>query len=220
MKTGSVVIFGTGKFASLAWYCLTHDSPWRVEAFTVDRAYVQDDKHEGLPVVPFDELEINYPPAQIDLLIPLGYQHINSLRRQRFDEARARGYRFANYVSSRAGIWPDLKMGENCMVFEHANIDPFVTMGDNVIVRSGAHISHHCTLEDHVFIAAQASLGGNVLVGEQGFVGVGAVARDGLVLGPRSYIGTGAALLENTVADAVYLGNPARRVETLSKDVT
>ena len=220
MKTGSVVVFGTGNFASLAWYCLTHDSPWRVEAFTVDRAFVGNGRHEGLPVIPFEELERDYPPAQIDLLIPLGYQRINALRRERFEQARARGYRFANYVSSRASVWPDLAMGENCMVYEHAIIQPFASLGDNVIVRGGAHICHHSKLGDHSFVASQAVFGSGVTTGEQVFVGVGSVVRDGVHLGERSFTGAGAVILADTDADGVYIGNPAHKAQRTSLEVT
>ena len=34
-----VVMFGLGQLSSLAWYCLTHDSPHEIVAFTVDGAY-------------------------------------------------------------------------------------------------------------------------------------------------------------------------------------
>ncbi len=220
MKTASVVIFGTGNFASLAWYCLTHDSHWRVEAFTVDRAFVGTKRHEGLPVVPFDTLESLYPPDQIDLLIPLGYQNINGLRRQRFLEAKRRGYRFANYVASRASVWPDLQMGENCMIYEHAIVEPFVTLGENVIVRGGAHISHHCQIGSHSFIASQATLGPGVRSGEQAFIGVGAVIRDGVLLGARSFTGAGAVVLADSEDDAVYVGDPAHRAEVSPVEVT
>lgn len=212
-KTGSVVIFGAGKLASLAWYCMTHDSPWRVEAFTVDREFITNTSHEGLPVVPFDELEKNYPPSHVDMLIPLGYQRINALRRERYTQARERGYHFANYISSNAVVWPGLIMGENCMVYDHAVIEPSARLGDNVIVRTGAHIAHHTLIGDHSFIAAQASVGHRCHLGEQVFIGVGAVVRDALQVAERTFVGAGSVLLESTHSGRVYVGDPARQVE-------
>ncbi len=211
-KTGSVIIFGAGSLASLAWYCMTHDSPWRVEAFTVDRDYVGASTHEGLPVVPFDELEENYPSSQIDMLIPLGYQRINGLRRERFDQARERGYHFANYISSNAVVWPGLILGENCMVHDHAVIEPSARLGNNVIVRNGAHISHHAQIGDHSYIAAQASIGHRCHLGEQVFIGVGAVVRDSLRLAERTFVGSGSVLLDPTHSGRVYVGDPAKKV--------
>lgn len=220
MKKTNVVIFGAENFSSLAWYCLTHDSAWRVVAFTVDRAYLNSPVHEGLPVVPFEELAIHYPPDEVKLVIALGYRAINGLRRDRFAAAEAQGYEFVSYVSSRASTWPDLQVGKSCLIYEHAIIQPFAHIRDNVIIRSGAHISHHCTIENHAFIAAGVTLGGNVKVGEQAFVGVGAVLRDGVCIAPRSFVGAGAVVVTDTETDGVYVGNPARKMSRSSLEIT
>lgn len=206
-----VVIFGNLRSASLAWYCLEHDSPWRVAAFTVDRAYMASEQFEGLPLVPFESLVEIYPPRDYRLLIPMGYQRINGVRRERYEIAKSLGYDFVSYVSSRASIWPDLKVGENVLIYEHAIIQPFARIGDNCIIRSGAHISHHCKVASHAFVAAEVAMGGEGHVGEQAFVGVGAVLRDRIRIAERSFIGAGAVVVKDTQADGVYVGNPARR---------
>lgn len=206
-----VVIFGNLRSASLAWYCLLHDSPWKVAGFTVDAVYLNTSHFEGLPLVPFETLEAHYPPSDYRLLIPMGYQHINAVRRARFERAKARGYAFVSYVSSRASVWPDLKIGENVLIYEHAIIQPFARIGSNCIIRSGAHISHHCEVADHAFVAAEVAMGGEGYVGEQAFVGVGAVLRDRIQVAERSFIGAGAVVVQDTQPDGVYVGNPARK---------
>lgn len=55
MNAHSVIVFGAGTFASLAWFCLTNDSQWKVQAFTVDKECLTQSTHEGLPVVPFED---------------------------------------------------------------------------------------------------------------------------------------------------------------------
>lgn len=206
-----VVIFGNLHSASLAYYCLLHDSLWTVAGFTVDEAYRASSHFEGLPLVPFEMLEEHYPPSDYRLLIPMGYQHINGVRRARFEKAKARGYAFVSYVSSRASVWPDLKIGENVLIYEHAIIQPFARIGSNCIIRSGAHISHHCEVADHAFVAAEVAMGGEGYVGEQAFVGVGSVLRDRIRIAERSFIGAGAVVVQDTQPDGVYVGNPARK---------
>lgn len=220
MKKSPVVLFGNGPFSSLAWYCLTHDSSYEVVAFTVDRKFMRSDVHEGLPIVPFEEIEHSHPPGGVRLLLSIGYHAINGLRRARYAQAKAKGYGFASYVSSRASLWPDTRIGENCMVYEGAVIQPFATIGDNAVIRSCAHVSHHCTVGDHAFVAAGATLGGNVTVGEQAFVGLGAVVRERVTIAERSFIGAGAVLTSDTEADGVYHGNAARKSELTSMQVT
>ncbi|MEO8655541.1 MAG: acetyltransferase [Ramlibacter sp.] len=215
MKSGDtrpVVIFGNLRSAALARYCLTHDTALRVEAFTVDAAYAKAAEHEGLPLVAFEELESRYKPEDCQLLIPMGYQGINGVRRARYERAKARGYSFANYVSSRASVWPDLVVGENVLIYEHAILQPFCRIGSNCIIRSGALVSHHCAVADHAFVAAEAVMGGGTSVGEQAFVGLAAVLRDGIRVAPRSFIGAGAVIVADTECDGAYVGNPARRL--------
>lgn len=208
-----VLVFGNLLSASLAWYCLAHDSPFKVAGFTVDQAYMRDTQYEGLPLVPFETLEHSHPASDYRLIIPMGYHRINGVRRARFEAARARGYTLVSYVSSRASVWPDLQVGANVLIYEHAIIQPFARIGDNCIIRSGAHISHHCRVEDHAFVAAEVAMGGEGTVGEQSFVGVGAVLRDRIRIAARCFVGAGAVVVQDTESDGVYVGNPARRAQ-------
>lgn len=220
MKNRSVVVFGAGTFASLAWFCLTNDSHWLVKAFTVDKEYLTKDKHEGLPLVPFENLPRIYPPRTTKLIIPVGYARINGLRMERYEQAIALGYDLISYISTKASVWKNQCCGENCLVYEHAIIQPFSRIGNNVIIRSGAHISHHCVIGNHSFISAEATFGGNVSVGERCFIGLGAVVRDGLKIAERSFIAAGAVVIHDTEPDGVYVGNPARKIAKTSLEVT
>jgi sugar O-acyltransferase (sialic acid O-acetyltransferase NeuD family) len=207
-----VVIFGDQRSAQLARFLLQHDSPHEVVAFCVDGAYRKAESFDGLPLVDFETLAASYPPGRVRLLIPIGYHRINGLRRARYEAAKAQGYSFVTYVSSRASVWPGLEIGENSVVHELAVIQPFASLGDNVIVRSAAHVSHHCRVASHAFIAAQVAMAGDTTVGEQAFVGVGAVLRDQINIAPRSFIGAGAVVTSDTEEGCAYFGNPARRV--------
>lgn len=214
-----VIIFGNFASASLARFLLDNDSPYQVAGFTVDREYCKSTQHEGLPLVPFDSLEHHFSPNDFQLLIPMGYQKINHVRRDRYENAKLRGYSFVSYVSSRASIWPGLEIGENTLIYEHAIIQPFATIGNNSIIRSGAHISHHCAVGDHVFVAAEVAMGGKVLVGDQAFLGVGSVIVDSIEIASRSFIGAGAVVTRPTEELGVYVGNPARKLGKSALDL-
>lgn len=214
-----VVVFGNLASSALARFVIEHDTPYRVEAFTVDAAYRNADSHEGLPLLPFEELERWCPPKDVRLCIPMGYQKINGIRRARYEQAKARGYEFITYVSSRASWWPGVSIGENSLVYEHAILQPYSSVGVNAIVRSGAHVSHHGVVGDHAFVAAMVAMGGKVVVGEQVFLGVGSVVVDSIVLAPRTFVGAGAVVTRPTEADGVYVGNPARKLEKRSDEL-
>jgi hypothetical protein len=103
-----VVVFGSGQWAELAHFYLTHDSPHQVAAFTLDRNYLKEDRFMDLGVVTFDDLERNYPPDEYAIFIPLSFKKMNHIRAEKYNDAKRRGYKFVNYVSSKATLWPGL----------------------------------------------------------------------------------------------------------------
>lgn len=208
-----IVIFGGGNFASQTWYLLTHDSPHRVVGFTVDSEYCTIESKHGIPVVPFERLEQYYPPDRVAMLVSLGARNINGLRANRYHAAKARGYSFVSYVSSRAMVWPDLQIGENCMIFDGAIINPFAVIGNNCLLLSGSHISHHVIIEDHCFLATHAVVAGGAKIGERCFLGLNSTIRDSVSVAPRCFIAAGAVVTTDTKENGVYMGVPARRQE-------
>ena len=206
-----IVIFGGGNFASQAWYLLTHDSPHRVMGFTVDGGYCTGERFHDLPVVPFEELERHFPPDRVVMLVPLSARNINGLRASRYQAAKARGYSFVSYVSSRAMVWNNLQMGENCMIFDGVIVNPFVVIGNNCMLLAGSHVSHHAVLEDHCFLAAHAVVAGGAKIGERCFLGLNSTIRDGVSVAPQCFIAAGAVVTTNTTENGVYMGMPARQ---------
>jgi sugar O-acyltransferase (sialic acid O-acetyltransferase NeuD family) len=215
-----IVIFGNGKFASLAWYCLTNDSAYEVAGFTVDTPYLDGDKLHGLPVADFATVEIVFPPETHAMLVHVGGVDMNAVRIDRCASAKVKGYVLGRYVSSRALTWPDIQVGNNSVIYEGAIVQPFATIGDNVIVRSGAHISHHALVEDDCFIAAGACLGGGAIIGRRSFVGLNATIRDGVRIAEQCLIGAGAVVTGDTEPDGVYVGVPARRTATPASQIS
>src|SRR5262245_46838134 len=104
-----IVVFGVGNWAELAHFYFQHDSPHQVVAFTVDRAYLKEDRFKGLPVVAFDEVETHYSPDRYRMFIPVSFKKMNHVRADRYNSAKQRGYRFVSYVSSKATTWPGFK---------------------------------------------------------------------------------------------------------------
>lgn len=215
-----VVLFGLRDFASLAHFYLKHDSPHDVVAFTVDRPFLPAAAtFEGLPVVPFDELEGRYPPADFAGFAPISHRRMNGVREGVYKRFKQKGYRLISYVSSRATCFPGTPIGDNCFILEDNTIQPFVTIGNNVVLWSGNHIGHHSTIADHVFFTSHVVLSGHCTVGESCFFGVNATVRDGLCIAAGTLTGMGATIARDTELWSVYKGTPARRSEISSRDI-
>jgi sugar O-acyltransferase (sialic acid O-acetyltransferase NeuD family) len=201
-----LVLFGTGDFARVAHVYLRDDSPHEVAAFTVHGDYADGPDFQGLPLVPFEELEQRYPPDSYAMFVAIGFSKVNQSRAALYEECKARGYELASYVSSQAMVSAETRIGDNCFVFEANVVQPFVTIGDDVILWSGNHIGHDATIRDHCFIASHVVVSGNVTIGERCFVGVNATFRDGVTVAPDCVIGAGAAIMKDTIEGGVYAG--------------
>lgn len=206
-----LVVFGAGDIAQLAYYYFNSDSDYEVVAFTVDRDFMQAPGFCDLPVVPFDEVAHRFPAESHWFFVALSYSRLNELRKEKYLAAKALGYRLASFVSSRATILNEGRIGENCFILEDNTIQPFVSIGNNVVLWSGNHIGHHSVIKDHTFIASHAVISGGVEIGEQCFIGVNATLRDHIRVGDKCVIGAGALLLVNAEADGVYLGTATDR---------
>ena len=214
ITTMDVVVFGAGSFASVVWYMLSHDSPHRVVGFAADRAYCTERRLQGLPVVPFDTLEAEFPAGQVSLVLAVGAHGVNRLRSERYLEAKSRGYSFASYISSRALVWPDLHVGDGCMIFDGAKVNPFAVIGNNCLLGSGTHVSHHAQVGDHCYLAPHAAVAGGVRIGQRCFLGVSSTLRESVKVADRCLLAAGAVVTGDTIENSVYFGVPARRHPT------
>ena len=52
-----LVIFGVGEIGKLSYYYFTHDSNYKVVAFTVDKQFIKQEKFCDLPLIEFEKVE-------------------------------------------------------------------------------------------------------------------------------------------------------------------
>jgi sugar O-acyltransferase (sialic acid O-acetyltransferase NeuD family) len=199
-----VIIFGIGQWAELAHFYLSHDSPHDVVAFTVNRSYRQSEQSKGLPVVPFEEVENDYPPDRYKMFIPVSFKRMNHNRADKYCEAKQRGYELISYVSSKATTWPGFRCGDNCFILEDNTIQPFVDIGNNVVMWSGNHIGHHTRIKDHVMITSHVVISGHCTIEEYCFFGVNSTVRDETVVARETLVGMGVTIAKDTKEFEIY----------------
>ena len=215
----SVVIFGAGDIAKLAHFYFSRDTEHRVVGFTVDAAFRRQPTMAGLPLVDFETVERDFPPAECQMFVALSYAEMNQLRARKYSEAKSRGYTLASYVSSRCTNLAEHPFGDNCFILEDNTIQPFVRIGSNVTLWSGNHIGHDSIIEDHVFVSSHVVISGHVRVGAYSFLGVNATIRNGIVIAPQSLIGAGAVVMADTDERGAYVQRPATRLDKTSDQV-
>lgn len=205
-----IIIFGMGDAAQVAHYLFTTDAKWEVAGFTVDAAYLTETTFEGIPVVPFEEVEKHFPPAQYDMFVATGYNKMNKIREEKYHAAKAMGYTLRTYISSHCTYLSQFPPGDNCFIFENNTIQPFVKLGSNIVLWSGNHIGHHSIIEDHNFLTSHVVVSGRCHIEPNCFIGVNASLRDAIRIKRETLIGAGAVVMKDTIEKGVYL--PQRAV--------
>lgn len=210
-----VIVFGVLDTAELAHFYLTHDSEHEVVAFTVHREFMETQEFRGLPLIAFEDLERLYPPSDHKLFAPMTGAKMNTRRESVFNEGKKKGYDFISYISTKATIFPEAEIGQNCFILEDNTIQPFTTLGDNIVLWSGNHIGHHGRIDDHVFFTSHVVLSGHCHVGSHCFFGVNATIRDYTKLAQGTLVAMSASILKDTEEWSVYVGNPAKKKDGL-----
>ncbi|CAM8433897.1 WbbJ Acetyltransferase (isoleucine patch superfamily) [Candidatus Methylopumilus universalis] len=200
-----LIIFGIGELAEIALFYFYSDSDFEVIAFTVDKSYISTSNFKGLPIVPFEDLEEIYPPSEgYHLFIAIGFSLLNETRKLKYLLAKSLGYKIASYISSKATILNENKIGEHAFILENNTIQPFAKIGKNVTIWSGNHIGHHSFISDHVFITSHTVISGGVQIEEQCFLGVNCTIRDHIKIGQKSIIGAGSIILKDVEPFGIY----------------
>jgi sugar O-acyltransferase (sialic acid O-acetyltransferase NeuD family) len=211
-----LVLFGTGHEAMLAHYYFTCDSEHRIVAFTVDADRLESSTFLELPVVPFEDVAGVFPPSKYRMHVPIAYTRVNRLRAEKYYAAKGVGYELVTYISSKAAVWPDLQIGDNCFVAEKAVIQPYARIGNNVVINPGSHVGHHTVVKDHCFLSPNVTILGGVTVEPYCMFGGNATVRNLITVARESVIGAGALVLRDTQERGVYLGSAARPLPTTS----
>lgn len=212
-----LIIIGSGETALLAYEYFTKDSEFEVVGFSVNSEYKNSDELFGLPIYNLESFSDQISPSEYYLFVALSSTHLNRDRTKLYLDLKEKGYKFASYISSRAFLWDNVEIGENCFILENNVLQPFTKVGNNVTLWSGNHIGHRTKICDHVFISSHCVISGFCEIGEYSFLGVNSTLADNVKVAIDNFISMGAVLSKSTQEDGLYKGNPAEKHKLSAK---
>jgi sugar O-acyltransferase (sialic acid O-acetyltransferase NeuD family) len=199
-----LIIVGNSGFAEIANEYFTHDSDYDVVGFSVERAYRAADSFCDKPNVDFEELAKHFAPAEHAVYVAATYTQLNRLRARLSGQAKQLGFTLASYVSSRAFVWRNVRLGEHCFIFEDNTLQPFVQLGDNVLLWSGNHIGHHSLVRSNCFISSHVVISGYCDIGPGTFLGVNSTISNNVTIARDNWVGPGVTITKNTEPGAMF----------------
>lgn len=132
-------------------------------------------------------------------------------RKALYEKVKAAGYRFATLISPYASIWSGTQIGEGCIVMD-CGLSTDVVIAENVVLNSRVILGHDVSIGAHSYISVNGFVGGHTKIGSCVYMAPGAMAKDRIKVGENAIISLGAVLLRNVRANAIMVGNPARRL--------
>lgn len=197
-KNKKLIIVGSGETGLIAYEYFQYDSEYEVVAFSVNEQYIIDSIVCNLPVVPFETLQEQYSPNEYEIYVAISSGKLNRNRTKVYNEVKSKGYNCASYISSKAFVWRNVEIGENCFVFEDNTLQPFVKVGNNVTLWSGNHIGHNSIIKNNCFISSHCVVSGFCEIGENSFLGVNCTIEDNTKIAKDNFIGAGSLIQKNT----------------------
>ncbi|MGB9915115.1 MAG: acetyltransferase [Candidatus Bathyarchaeales archaeon] len=215
-----IIIIGAGEFAEIAYEYFSDFSNFEVAAFSVERAFIDKTKLFDLPVVAFEEVEWHYSPREYKAFVAVTYTQLNRVRTRLYRKTKEKGYGIVTFIHPTVFLGREVKIGENCFIFEDNNIQRKVNVGNNVIIWAKNHIGHQSVIRDNCYLASGIIISGYCEIGENCFLGVNCSLNDKIKVAKDTIVGNGAILIENVEQPGgVYVGNPAKRLPKSSYEV-
>ena len=218
MKAKQIIIIGAGETANLAYEYFTYDSDYEVVAFSVNKEYIKEKSFKDLPLVEFENVEKIYSPKEYYAFVAISGEKLNRNRIKMYNAAKQKGYKMATYVSTKAFVWKNVKIGENCFILEDNTLQPYTEIGNNVIMWSGNHLGHQSVIKDNCFITSHCVISGFCEIGENSYLGVNSTVADEIKIAKDNFIAMGAVINKNTKEDNIYIGNPAKKTDISAKE--
>ena len=213
----NLVIFGTNDFGRLLKYYIEKDDNRKVEGFTVNRNYIQEDEFLGVPVVPFEEIESKYSPEKYEILIAIGNSKMNDVRKNVYMQCKEKGYTMASYIHSSCSIHSN-DIGEGNILLENCLVYPYAKIGNGNLMWDHVLISHDCTVGDFNTFSSYADLCGYVKIGNNGYFGKHCILNDFMEIADYTLVGAAAYAKKNTKPYDVVV--PARSIILENKKST
>lgn len=211
MRGKKLIIIGLGETAQLAYEYFSLDSDYEVVGFSAEKIYIENEVFLSLPVIPLETLSKVFPPDNHTAFVAISSTDLNRLRTRLYHRLKSMGYVLASYVSSKAFVWHNVKVGENCFILENNTLQPFVEIGNNVTLWSGNHIGHRSKIYDNCFITSHVVISGFCTVKENCFIGVNVTISDNITIEKDCLISLGSVISRSTEPNSIHKGNPSQK---------
>ena len=213
-----VIIFGTSIFSQVVFQTIVQEDLAEVVAFTLNNNYIDKTEFEGIPVIPFEELDKKYDMSKHEIIIALGYKRMNDIRKDIYLKCKELGYSIYTLISRNALVYTN-NIAEGSIILPLVFVGPYVSIGECVILWNNVSICHHSKIGAFTHIAGGTTVGGETNIGSNCFIGMNCTFKNGIEIGDRTFVGANSYMNQNTEGGFGFVGNPAINPRGVKSDV-
>jgi len=204
-----VIIYGNGRIAKIIYQFVKKQ--FDVVGFTVDKECIEEKEIEGLPLLEFEDVEIAFPSKNYEMLIAVGYAQMNNIRKKKYLEAKAKGYKFINYIHPSVDMHDNIKIGENNIILDHVTIQPYVNIGNSNFIWSNSVVAHGSTVLDTNWITSGVVVSGDSTIKSQCFLGINSTIGHNVTIEDENFIGANTLVTKSTEEKEVFISKEGEK---------
>lgn len=120
--------------------------------------------------------------------------------------------RWTTLVDPSCFVHPAATLGPGAVLYPNCFVGARASVGLRFFALAGTIINHDDAIGAHVVCASGVKLAGQVVVEDHVYLGQGCTVRQFLKVGRNALVGMGAVVVKDVEANAVMVGNPARKM--------
>lgn len=191
-----LIIVGISSTSKQILNFVNHYRLYDVIGFAVNKAYMNVEEFQGLPVYALETLQNTYSPTDYKLFVAVQWNHLNRDRKTLYNYCKSHGFQMANIISPTAIVRSPIEV-DNLFIDDYAVIMNDVTLGNNCYFKVSCVIGSNAVISEHCFCGIKSLIGGGSIIGEQSFVGLNATIFDGTTIGRKCLVGACAVVKRN-----------------------
>lgn len=217
MTTNDIVIYGAGGFgremASLLKRVNARSSQWNLLGFIDDDTITHPaNSSNEYGKILGDYSFLNAYSKPLNVILALGKP---ALLQRVYNKISNPRISFPNIIGDGAEILDidNFQMGKGNIICSFATMSCHVQLGDFNIFNNRCSVGHDACIGNFNTFMTATRISGDTHIGDLNFFGVGSIVIQGVHVGNNTTIGAGGVVMRKTQDNALYIGNPAKKIE-------
>ena len=206
----SLIVFGVGQQSDIISFYLKKMGR-KIDLYCVDSKYLKRSKFNKISVISTNELLKKYSPKKYNLHVAISYSRLNSLRQEKFNFFRKKGYYLESIVNNKSLYQTELRLGQNSVILD-SFIQPKAKVGSNTFIWSGSVIGHHSNIGNHCWISSGVTFGGNCNIKDLSFFGMNSTVGHFVNIGKSCFVGSGTHITNSVKTNSVVISPDDKKI--------